>query len=62
MIIHSPDPLKSNVALAQKGSKGKAGGLRRLPLLLFGLGIVLVGLGIEFSGRIEMKRACEYVA
>ncbi len=34
--------IRSNCGLAEKGSKSKAGGLRRLLLLLFGLGIVLV--------------------
>jgi len=36
------DPLRPNHGHTEKASKSKAGGLKRLPLLLFGLGIVLV--------------------
>ena len=37
-----PDPLRPNLGLAEEGGKSEAGGLKRLPLLLLGLGIVLV--------------------
>ena len=38
--LNNPDPFRSNLGLTEKGSKDEAGGLRRLPLLLFDLGIV----------------------
>jgi len=40
--LNNPDPFRSNLGLTEKGSKDEAGGLRRLPLLLFGLDIVPV--------------------
>jgi len=42
MPLDIPDLLSFNLVLAETGAKGKAGGLKRLPLLLFGLGIVQV--------------------
>ena len=36
-----PDLLRANLGLAETRAKTKAGGVQRLPLLLFGLGIVL---------------------
>ena len=40
--LNNPDPFRSNLGLTEKRSKDEAGGLRRLPLLLFDLGIVPV--------------------
>ena len=40
--LNIPDPFRSISGLAGKGAKNKAGGLRRLSLLLFALGIVLM--------------------
>ena len=40
--LNNPDPFRSNLDLAEKRSKDEAGGLRRLPLLLFDLGIWLI--------------------
>jgi len=40
--LNNPDPFRSSLGLTEKGSKDKAGGLRRFPLLLFELGIVPV--------------------
>jgi hypothetical protein len=41
--LNIPDPLsRFNSGHTEKASKSKVGGLKRLPLLLFGLGIVLV--------------------
>jgi hypothetical protein len=37
-----PDSLRCDLGLAEKVSKSEAGGSKRLPLLLLGLGIVLV--------------------
>ena len=38
--------------LAETGAKGKAGGVQRLPLLLFGLGIVLcVRIAVPFHAN-----------
>ena len=42
MPLDIPDLLSFNLVLAETGAKGKAGGVQRLPLLLFGLGSVLV--------------------
>ncbi len=44
-----PDLLSFNLGLAETGAKGKAGGVVHLPLLLFGLGIVLcVRIAVPF--------------
>jgi len=41
--LNIPDPLsRFNSSHTEKASKSKVGGLKRLPLLLFGLGSVLV--------------------
>ncbi len=63
--LNNPDPFRSNLGLTEKGSNNKAGGLRRLPLLLFGLGIWLIqrtanrqgasveNVGVNVAGVIE---------
>ncbi len=40
--LNNPDPCRSNLGFTEKGSKNKAGGPRRLPLLLFELGLWLI--------------------
>ena len=42
MPLNNPHPFRSSLGLTEKGYKDAAGGLNRLPLLLFDLGIAPV--------------------
>ena len=48
-VLDIPDLLSFNLGLAETGTKAKAGGIVRFPLLLLGLGIVLcVHIAVPF--------------